>query len=651
MSKFLLDPFKFEVGGVSYSVTANTTNINEGQTVQFDILTTGVPNGNTLYWSIEYASNSNSQNTICATASENGTATVVIPTGVKITSVDFASYGQPGGSCGAFTYGGCHASTSQSVVEAYILNQSGPQSIGVPASNGVFGDPCPGSGKWLYIQATGTNVDFVQGLNGSFTLPTNQVEITAKSDLTTEGTETFRLYLRDGNVAGTVLAMSPLITINDTSLTPIISISGPGSANEGDTVNYTVTTTNIADGETLYYNITGISSADITDGTLSGSFTVTSNTATISKTLTNDVSQGEGTEYLRIAIAYPISTEYRAFLVTTINDTSILPPAARATGGTVLNPGNGWRYHIFRATGTLSVPVGGVLDFWINASGGGGGGSAPTTGGGGGGGGGGTIQRSEEYFGPGPYVVTIPGGAAGGSPARGSRAANTTIGPVPAPYYRAFGGGGGGRGAPVPPSGVPSPVSPGLPGGNGGGAGSPTTVPLTGENYGGSNEVPSAPGPGHDGSGGGWSYYSATNAAGGGGSNQFGWTTGVDAGWGGENFSGDGVPGSISWTFIGPDVRPAYNPIGAIPARTGQPIFDDDRVVFGGGGGGGKAPTNSGERFAGNGGEGGGGGGGTAGPRALANGRTNTGGGGGGNPGNGGTGGSGTVLFRYDLSR
>jgi len=649
MSKFLLDPFKFEVGGgVSYSVTANTTNINESQTVQFDVVTNGVPDGNTLYWSIEYGANSNSQNTICATASENGTATVVIPVGVKITTVNFASYGQPGGSCGSFTLGGCHAATSQSVVEAYILNQSGPQSIGVPASNGIFGDPCPGSGKWLYIQATGTNVDFVQGLNGSFTLPTNQVQITAISDLTTEGTETFRLYLRDGNVSGTVLAMSSLITLNDTSLTPIISITGADSANEGDTVTYTITTTNIADGSTLYYNITGISSADITDGTLSGSFTVTSNTATISKTLSNDVSQGEGTEYLRIAIAYPLSTEFRAFKVTTINDTSILPPAARATGGTVLNPGDGWRYHIFRATGTLSVPVGGVLDFWMVASGGGGGGSAPTTGGGGGGGGGGAIQKSETYFGPGPYVVTIPGGAAGGSPARGSRAANTTIGPVPAPYYRAFGGGGGGRGAPIPPAGTPSPVGPALPGGNGGGAGSPTAVPLTGEHYGGGAEQADEGAGG--GLPGGWSYYAAQVSGGGGGQNQFGWTTGVDAGWNAGGESGWGIPGNISWTFFGSNITPAYNPIGAIPARTGQPIFNSDSTVFGGGGGGGRAPPNV-DRAAGNGGEGGGGGGGTAGPRALANGRTNTGGGGGGNPGNGGTGGSGTVLFRYDLSR
>jgi hypothetical protein len=91
---------------------------------------------------------------ICATVAENGTATLTAPAGTTFTSVDFASYGTPTGTCGSFAIGGCHASNSVSVVQGYLIGQSG--TISIPATNGVFGDPCSGTAKNLYIQATAT---------------------------------------------------------------------------------------------------------------------------------------------------------------------------------------------------------------------------------------------------------------------------------------------------------------------------------------------------------------------------------------------------------------------------------------------------------------------------------------------------------------
>lgn len=91
---------------------------------------------------------------ICATVAENGTATLTAPAGTTFTSVDFASYGTPTGTCGSFAIGGCHASNSVSVVQGYLIGQSG--TINIPATNGVFGDPCSGIAKSLYIQATAT---------------------------------------------------------------------------------------------------------------------------------------------------------------------------------------------------------------------------------------------------------------------------------------------------------------------------------------------------------------------------------------------------------------------------------------------------------------------------------------------------------------
>ena len=96
-------------------------------------------------------STDDSSNQICGNAGENGTAVLTCPTDQVITSIDFASYGLPTGSCGSYSLGSsCNATSSQSVVEAACLNNN---SCSIGANNGVFGDPCPGIVKSLSIQA------------------------------------------------------------------------------------------------------------------------------------------------------------------------------------------------------------------------------------------------------------------------------------------------------------------------------------------------------------------------------------------------------------------------------------------------------------------------------------------------------------------
>jgi hypothetical protein len=90
-------------------------------------------------------------NALCGRVSEGGTITLAAPPGEIITSVDFASYGTPLGACGGFYLGTCNATSSQSVVEAACL---GKQSCTIDADNATFGDPCYGTVKRLYVQAT-----------------------------------------------------------------------------------------------------------------------------------------------------------------------------------------------------------------------------------------------------------------------------------------------------------------------------------------------------------------------------------------------------------------------------------------------------------------------------------------------------------------
>jgi hypothetical protein len=90
--------------------------------------------------------------TVCGTAGENGTVVMTAPTGMVFKSVEFASYGTPTGTCGSFSLGACHATNSVSIVSGYLIGNGG--TINIPATNSLFGDPCSGTAKQLYVQAT-----------------------------------------------------------------------------------------------------------------------------------------------------------------------------------------------------------------------------------------------------------------------------------------------------------------------------------------------------------------------------------------------------------------------------------------------------------------------------------------------------------------
>jgi hypothetical protein len=88
----------------------------------------------------------------CGEADENQTLTLSCPTGRKILSIDFASYGKPTGMCGAYVINSsCDAASSVSNVKAACMGKS---SCSIDANNTTFGDPCYGLVKHLYVQAS-----------------------------------------------------------------------------------------------------------------------------------------------------------------------------------------------------------------------------------------------------------------------------------------------------------------------------------------------------------------------------------------------------------------------------------------------------------------------------------------------------------------
>ena len=112
-------------------------------------------------------------------------------------------------------------------------------------------------------------------------------------------------------------------TLVQTQVSPTYAISEDKTAvNEGETVTFTVTTTNIANGSTITWTTVGTTdNNDFSDNSTAGSVTIQNNTATITRTLSNDLSVGEGAENFQIRL-YSGSTTLALSSSIAVADTS-----------------------------------------------------------------------------------------------------------------------------------------------------------------------------------------------------------------------------------------------------------------------------------------------------------------------------------------
>ena len=151
-------------------------------------------------------------------------------------------------------------------------------------------------------------------LTGSFlTGTTDSISLSVAADATTEGPESIVFTLDNQQDAIT-------IPINDTSLNPTYSLTtSSAEVNEGDTINITLTTTDISNGTEIPYTITGVTTADINDASLTGIFVIQSNTATLAIAVTADASLSEGAETLQIVLDNGAGGTVQV----TINDSSV----------------------------------------------------------------------------------------------------------------------------------------------------------------------------------------------------------------------------------------------------------------------------------------------------------------------------------------
>jgi hypothetical protein len=109
---------------------------------------------------------------------EGKVLSVTCPSSQVISSVQFASFGTPKGSCGSLAKGSCDASSSLSVFES---NCMGKNRCSFNVSDKIFGDPCVGIGKSFYAQYTCASSPSTLCTNGSegaillLTCPSHQV--------------------------------------------------------------------------------------------------------------------------------------------------------------------------------------------------------------------------------------------------------------------------------------------------------------------------------------------------------------------------------------------------------------------------------------------------------------------------------------------
>jgi len=133
-------------------------------------------------------------------------------------------------------------------------------------------------------------------------------------------TDTKLIYVGDGVTAGGILVAGG--TTPPTTPTYALSRSS-ATVDEGGTVTITLTTTNVANGTAVPYTITGtgITAGDLGLGSLTGSFTVNANTASLVLNIAADATtEGPETFTLTLNSITPTTS-----VSVTINDTSPAP--------------------------------------------------------------------------------------------------------------------------------------------------------------------------------------------------------------------------------------------------------------------------------------------------------------------------------------
>jgi len=316
------------------------SSINEGSSGTFNLNTTNISNGTTLYWTINHVTTTSAD-----FSTTSGSFTINSNTGsFNITTIDDSA--TEGGE--TFTVSIRTGSTSGIVMAISSSVTINDTSVGISynfgsiptsineGSSGTFNinTTSVSNGTTLYWSinhVTTTAADFT-ATSGSFTINSNtgSFSIATTPDSTSEGPETFTVSVLTGSSNGTIVATSNSVTVNDTSIGAASFTFGtiPTSIDEGFSGTFNLNTTGVSNGTTLYWSIIHITTTGADFSAISGSFTINSGTGSFNiTTIADSLTEGPQTFYVSIALpGFPSATIVATSNDVTINDTSTTPP-------------------------------------------------------------------------------------------------------------------------------------------------------------------------------------------------------------------------------------------------------------------------------------------------------------------------------------
>jgi hypothetical protein len=302
---------------IGYSLSA-ADNWNESNSYSVTVSANNV-NGTTLYLTTDNALVVPSSSTVTVN-SDSFTNNVTFTTGIATASASVRISLRTGSTAG----------TEVAFKTITLVNVTPSYSFGTTSA---FSEGASGSVQFNYSYAANTAITFEitapsSGASGASDATLNttthsvgatnnagsvSVTYSAAADVFTEGPEYFRI---NAKVAGSVVATSGDITINDTSTTPTPTYSltrSVASVNEPGSFSITFATNQTG---SFNYTISGVNSADIAGASLYGSV---SNGSVLNYSVTADAAT-EGTETFTIAL-----DNGQASTSVTINDTSLYP--------------------------------------------------------------------------------------------------------------------------------------------------------------------------------------------------------------------------------------------------------------------------------------------------------------------------------------
>ena len=327
----------------SYSIVSNVSGCNEGDTVQFNISTTNVPDKTTLYWTAQ----GTAANTYRFTDSKlSGSTTISSNTSTiwRRLALDTLTDGPTSFLINLYTDSTTNVLVASSGLVSVVDTSQTPVGYNITPSSYRVNEGSTvtfsistlniSNGTTLYWDTSGSAASsnrFADGqTSGSFQVYNNASTLLRElaNNTLTDGPTSFQINLRTGSVSGPIVATSAIVNINDTSLTPATySLTASStSVNEGGTVFFTLHTTNVPDGTVLSWNTNGsaATASRFYDNTLIGTVTIAGGTASITRKLVEDhLTEGSTSFILSISLNGGINVANSPTV--TVNDTSTAP--------------------------------------------------------------------------------------------------------------------------------------------------------------------------------------------------------------------------------------------------------------------------------------------------------------------------------------